>query len=135
MERLNVLAMQNLAGKVHWPDMISDEQTLEYFSHPYNGPPVGQGNYGHLHGTWRWGKPIKVPTDKEADGDLIRQIRRAVVEGRLKEPFRAADVRRARVRCAATTPGTFLPKHRVGNGSTTELFVRLRRGLYRLKRT
>ena len=70
---------------------------------------------------------IKVPTDKEADGDLIRQIRRAVAEGRLKEPFRAADVCRARVRCAAATPGTFLSKHRVGNGRTTELFVRVGR--------
>ena len=114
--------------------MISEEQTLGYFLHPYDGPPVGQGDYGHLHGAWRWGKPIKVPTDKEADGDLIRQIRRAVAEGRLKEPFRAADVRRARVRCAASTPGTFLSKHCVGNGRTTELFVRVGRGLYRLKR-
>lgn len=48
--KVKVLAMQNLAGEVQWPGMISEEQTLEYFWHCYDGPPVGQGDYGHLHG-------------------------------------------------------------------------------------
>ena len=134
MARLKDLAMQNLVGEVQWPDMISDEKALEYFLHPYDGPVVGKGDYEHLHGALRWGERVKVPTNKTADGELIRQIRRAVAKDLLKEPFRAADVRRAGVRCAATTPGTFLSKHRVGNGNTTELFVRVGRGLYKLNR-
>ena len=63
MERLKSLASQNLAGEVQWPDMISDEQMLKYFFHAYDGPSVGQGDYGHLHGALRWDKPLKVPPD------------------------------------------------------------------------
>ena len=66
--------------------------------------------------------------------DLIREIRRAVREGRLKEPFRAGDIIPAGIGCASSTPGTFLPKHRVGNpGGNSELFVRVAPGEYRLK--
>ena len=67
---------------------------------------------------------------------LIREIRQAVATGELVEPFRARDiVETDSIRCAASTPGTFLPKHCVGNrGGNTELFDRVAEGLYRLKR-
>jgi hypothetical protein len=64
------------------------------------------------------------------EGDTIRQIRYAVAKGSLKEPFRAADVNRL---LGIDWAGAFLPKHCVGNGYTTEHFVRVTRGLYRLK--
>ena len=62
--------------------------------------------------------------------DTIRKIREAVTTGRLPEEFSPGQVNAILpIRWA----GTFLPKHRVGNpGGNTELFVRLRRGLYRL---
>ncbi len=64
--------------------------------------------------------------------DTIRRIRKAVADGRLAEPFRAADVNRA---LKIDFAGTFLPKHRVGNpDDNTELFVQVSRGLYRLKK-
>ena len=60
------------------------------------------------------------------EGRLIQEIRAAVEAGRLKEPFAPKDLIQAGIRCAASTPGTFLPKHRVGNpGGYTELFVRV----------
>ena len=66
-------------------------------------------------------------------GRLIEEIRAAVEAGRLKEPFSPADVIQAGVECAASTPGTFLPKHRVGNpGGNTELFIQVVPGRYRL---
>lgn len=65
---------------------------------------------------------------------LIREIRRAVCEGRLREPFAAGDIIPAGVRCAKATPRTFLPKHCVGNsGGNSELFIRVAPGKYRLK--
>ena len=70
---------------------------------------------------------------KRKEGRLIQEIRQAVQDGRLAEPFNSADVLRAGVRCTASTPGRFLPKHRVGNpGGNTELFVRVDTGKYRL---
>ena len=67
------------------------------------------------------------------EGRLIREIRKAVRDGRLAEPFNSANVLEAGVRCAQSTLGTFLPKHRVGNpGGNTELFVRVCKGKYRL---
>ena len=70
---------------------------------------------------------------KRKEGRLIREIRKAVRDGRLAEPFNSADVLEAGVRCAQSTPGTFLPKHCVGNpGGNTELFVRVCEGKYRL---
>lgn len=67
-------------------------------------------------------------------GRLIQEIRTAVKEGRLTEPFSPQEVVQAGVQCAATTPGTFLPKHRVGNpGGNTELFIRVGPGQYRLR--
>ena len=63
--------------------------------------------------------------------ETIREIRRAVRDGRVPPQFRAADVNTAlRIHWA----GNFLPKHRVGNpGGETELFVQISRGLYRLR--
>lgn len=61
----------------------------------------------------------------------IHRIREAIRNGRLREPFRPADVNTA---IEIPYAGVFLPKHRVGNpGGFTELFIRVSRGLYRLK--
>ena len=69
------------------------------------------------------------------DRRLIREIRLAVATGELVEPFRARDIIDTKsIECAPSTPGTFLPKHRVGNpGGNTELFILVTPGLYRLK--
>lgn len=61
------------------------------------------------------------------------QIHRAVKSGRLKQPFNAEMVRRACPGWAEKTYNVFLSKHAVGNGKTTELFVRVGTGRYRLK--
>ena len=58
----------------------------------------------------------------------------AVKSGRLPEPFNAAMIERACPGWAQMTYSVFPAKHAVGNGSTTELFVRDGRGLYRLKK-
>jgi hypothetical protein len=60
----------------------------------------------------------------------IQRMRDAVRAGRLDEPFRAGDVNKL---LGIDWAGTFLPKHCEGNGYTTEHFVRVARGLYRLK--
>lgn len=66
-------------------------------------------------------------------GRFIRAIRAAVRDGRLLEPFRAKDVKRACPGFANKAYHVFLPKHRRGNpGGNTELFERVDRGLYRL---
>ena len=63
--------------------------------------------------------------------ETIRRIREAVRTGRLGREFAAAEVN---VILKIHWAGTFLPKHRVGNpGGYTELFVRVRPGVYRLK--
>jgi hypothetical protein len=64
------------------------------------------------------------------EGHTIQRIREAVRASRLKQPFRAADVNRL---LGIDWAGTFLPKHCEANGYTTEHFVRVERGLYRLK--
>ena len=64
---------------------------------------------------------------------LITDIRQAVAEGRLSQPFRAADVRAACPGWASRTYHVFLAKHREGNRrGETVLFVRVASGLYRL---
>jgi hypothetical protein len=63
----------------------------------------------------------------------ISKIREAVASGQLPQPFRASAVSRI---LGIRYAGTFLPKHRVGNsGGNTELFDRVGRGLYRLRRS
>ena len=65
------------------------------------------------------------------EGDTIRKIRAQIGSGRLTSEFTPAQVNAAP---GITWAGTFLPKHRVGNlGNNTELFLRLRKGLYRLR--
>ena len=65
------------------------------------------------------------------EGSTIKLIRAAIQAGRLQQPFRAVDVNRL---LGIDWAGVFLPKHCVGNRiQTTELFVRVNRGLYRLK--
>ncbi|MFZ1061680.1 MAG: hypothetical protein WAP47_21100 [Candidatus Rokuibacteriota bacterium] len=63
--------------------------------------------------------------------ETIRKIREAVRTGKLGQEFAPAEVNTViKIHWA----GTFLPKHRVGNpGGYTELFVRVRPGVYRLK--
>lgn len=63
--------------------------------------------------------------------ETIRKIREAVQTGKLQATFRGADINRV---LGIDWGGNFLAKHCVGNGYTTELFVRVSRGLYRLKR-
>jgi hypothetical protein len=60
------------------------------------------------------------------------QIYGAVKSKRLSQPFNAAMVKRACPGWANKTYNVFLSKHAVGNGATTELFVRVAAGLYRL---
>ena len=62
------------------------------------------------------------------EGETIREIRRAVRSGRLRQPFRAAAVN---VALGITFAGNFMPKHRLGNtDGNTELFRRVRSGEY-----
>ena len=65
---------------------------------------------------------------------MIRDIRRAVREGRLPPQFRSKDVMAACPQWAASSAKCFPSRHSVGNPSgRTEFFVRLERGLYCLK--
>lgn len=64
--------------------------------------------------------------------EFASQIYDAVRSGRLKEPFNADMVRSACPGWADKTYNVFLSKHAVGNGTTTELFVRVALGSYRL---
>ncbi len=65
--------------------------------------------------------------------EFASQIYAAVRSGRLAQPFNAAMVKRACPGWAEKTYTVFLSKHTVGNGTTTELFVRVGLGLYELK--
>ena len=65
---------------------------------------------------------------------VYRAIVDAVDDGRLKEPFRSGDIIEACPNLDPLTCGNFPSKHAEGNGQTSELFVRVSRGLYRLKR-
>ena len=58
------------------------------------------------------------------EGETIRDFRYAVAQGKLREPFRTADVNRV---LGIDWAGSFLPKHCIGNGYTTEHFVRVAR--------
>ncbi len=65
---------------------------------------------------------------KEFASDVFTAVR----NGRLTEPFDAAMVKKACPGWAERTYHTFPGKHAFGNGATTELFVRVERGLYKL---
>jgi hypothetical protein len=62
--------------------------------------------------------------------ETMQLIRQAIRAGRLREPMRGADVNKV---VGITWGGNFLAKHTVGTGSSTARFVRISRGLYRLK--
>ena len=64
--------------------------------------------------------------------ELASEIYEAVRNGTLRQPFNAAAVREACPGWADHTYGVFLPKHAVGNGHTTELFIRVGEGLYEI---
>jgi len=64
---------------------------------------------------------------------FARDIRSAVCRERLKQPFRADDVRRACPGWAKSTYSVFLPKHRKGNpDGYTEYFIQHANGSYSL---
>ena len=65
-----------------------------------------------------------------SEKNTIRHIQEAVRMGILVQPFRANAVNRL---LSIDWGGNFLAKHAIGNGYTTEHFVRVSRGLYRLK--
>jgi hypothetical protein len=68
---------------------------------------------------------------KLMERETIRRIREILRAGELKQPFRPSDINAA---LGIDWAGTFLPKHSVGNpGGNSELFVRVSRGLYRLR--
>lgn len=60
----------------------------------------------------------------------IRRIREMVRTHNISAEFTPAQINAA---LGINWAGTFLPKHRVGNtGNNSELFIRIRKGLYRL---
>ena len=65
--------------------------------------------------------------------ELVEDIKKGVRTGRLKEPFRASDVKAACPRWSDRTYSNFLPKHRKGNpGGYTEYFLQHPDGSYSL---
>lgn len=74
-------------------------------------------------------RPLKGVVMKE----FASEIHAAVRLGRLAQPFNSAMLKQACPGWADGTYHTFPGKHAVGNGQTTELFIRVRRGFYRLK--
>jgi hypothetical protein len=59
--------------------------------------------------------------------NLVQQIKETIKEGKVKEPFKPKDFP-----FLIKSP-SFISKHSVGNGNYTEYFVRISRGLYKLK--
>lgn len=60
----------------------------------------------------------------------MQSIRLAIRQGRLEKLMRGTDLNKA---LGITWGGNFLAKHCLGTGSSTARFVRVSRGLYRLK--
>jgi hypothetical protein len=60
----------------------------------------------------------------------MQLIRRAIHQGRLKQPMRGSDLNKSSGNHLGWEP---LAKHCLGTGSSTACFVRVSRGLYRLK--
>jgi hypothetical protein len=65
---------------------------------------------------------------------VYRAIVAAVKSGKLVEPFGRAEFRKACPKFGEGTYQAFLSKHAKGNGTDTELLVRVSRGRYRLIR-
>lgn len=59
--------------------------------------------------------------------NLVQQIRDAVRNGKVKEPFKSSDFH-----FLSSSP-SFISKHAAGNGKYTEYFIRVGRGTYKLK--
>jgi len=59
--------------------------------------------------------------------NLVQQIRDAIRNGKVKEPFKSSDFDFLR-----SSP-SFISKHAFGNGKYTEYFIRVGRGQYKLK--
>lgn len=59
--------------------------------------------------------------------NLVQQIREAVRNGKVKEPFKSSDFH-----FLISSP-SFISKHAVGNGKYSEYFIRVCRGTYKLK--
>lgn len=59
--------------------------------------------------------------------NLIKQIRDAVINGKVKEPFKSSDFHFLKNSLG------FISKHAVGNGKYNEYFIRVGRGQYKLK--
>ena len=53
MEKMKILAMQNLKDEVIWPEMISDDKIKENFTRTRKNPEIGKGKYDHLHEEFR----------------------------------------------------------------------------------
>jgi len=64
--------------------------------------------------------------------ELASQTYAAVRDGKLRQPFNKATFKKACPGWAEHTYTVFLPKHAVGNGHTTELFIRVGPGLYKI---
>ncbi len=63
--------------------------------------------------------------------EFVKDIRRAIREGRLRQPFRGLDIRRACPGWSERTYYNFPPKHRVGNpGGYTAYFSQHSDGSY-----
>ena len=65
-----------------------------------------------------------------SERETMQLIRKAIRQGRLKEPVCGADLNNV---LGITWGGNFLAKHCLGTGGSTARFVRVSRGLYRLK--
>ena len=64
---------------------------------------------------------------------LYQDIKNAVKNGKLKEPFRTKNVKTACSRWSLIVIAVFLPKHRKNNpGGYIEYFWQIGRGLYKL---
>ena len=59
--------------------------------------------------------------------NLVQRIRDAVRTGKIKEPFKSSDFSFLR-----RSPN-FISKHALDNGKYSEYFIRVERGLYKLK--
>jgi hypothetical protein len=59
--------------------------------------------------------------------NLVQQIRDAVRNGKVIEPFKSSDFH------FLTSSPSFISKHAVGNGKYSEYFIRVGRGTYKWK--